>query len=327
MTTLADIAKKLNVATSTVSRAISAPDKVSKEMREKVMAAIEETGYKVNLQARQLRSGRSSMIATVISDLSDPLMARTASKIQEYALQKGYFPIVLSSGESSVKEAEIISKLKAYSISGLIVVPSGNTTENLRLLDKSVPVIELDRSTYTFTHDEFRMDDRAAMQMAAQYLVEQGHKDIIVLLGDSTVISSFRERLNALSFCPDKAHYRPKELDDVTALGLRRGAFEYMDELLSAGKPKSTAILACNSAIALGALMALNKHHVTVGTDMALFSLDDADWISAVPNPITSLQHPLPQVGVEAIRRLVHRIEHTYEGDPEVRLLVPRLTA
>ncbi len=118
---------------------------------------------------------------------------------------------------------------------------------------------------------------------------------------------------------------RPVPMVSITALGLRRGAFEYMDVLLSAGKPTSNAILACNSAIALGALMALNKHKVTVGQDMALFSLDDADWISAVPNPILSLQHPLPQVGVEAVRRLVHRIEHTYEGDPEVRLLVPCL--
>lgn len=156
-------------------------------------------------------------------------------------------------------------------------------------LSKPMPTMSppLSRTALPAPTVEPSLVPKTAMQMAAQCLVEQGHKDIIVLLGDSTVISSFRERLNALSFCPDKARYHTKELDDVTALGLRRGAFEYMDVLLSAGKPTSTAILACNSAIALGALMALNKHKVTVGQDMALFSLDDADWISAVPNPIS----------------------------------------
>lgn len=325
MTTLADIAKLLNVAPSTVSRALTKPHLVSEKTRQDVLAAIKQTGYKVNLQARGLRRGTSTLIGVVISDLSDPIMAKTAALMQDYAIQRGYFAIAASTNESTVKEAEILEKFSTCSIAGLVICPTLKTPSHLEMFAKDIPVVELDRSTYTFLHDEFRMDDRAAMQIASNYLIDKGHKEIFVIIGDSTIVASFKERALGLATCSDRAKYNLVELPALDAQGLKEHAFEAVSELLNDKHNKNTAIIAGNSAIALGAMLAINKKKMVIGKDLDLFSIDNADWISSVPYPIACLDHPLPKAGYESIRRLVHRIEMTHTGDPETRLLVPKL--
>lgn len=324
-TTLLNIAKQLGISVSTVSRAISDPDKISEATRKRVLEALKANNYVSNKNASSLRSGKSNFIGIIISDLSDPLMGLSAMTMQEYAIKKGYFPIIMSSDESSSKEAEILQKLCSFNIAGIVICPTSNGGENIEEYASNIPIVELDRSTYSFVHDEFRMDDRAAVRMSTDYLIKKGHKKIAVVLGDSTLVFSFKERHDALRYCSNKAEYATYEIANVSQQGLRIGTFELMEEILSS-EYDFTAVIACNAAIAMGVIMAMNKQNLVIGKDLDLFCLDNNNFFEAMPYPIITMQHPLPKAALEAIRRLVHRIEKTCTAQgPEVRTFVPKI--
>lgn len=200
---LTDIARKLNVAPSTISRAISDPSKVAPKTRAKILSYVEKVGYKPNLSARMLRMQRSTTIGIVVNDLSDSLIAQAANIMQDVAFKRGYFPVLLSTEESRTKERESISRLMMTNICGLVIIPSSATASILENIN--IPVVELDRSTNTNHNDEFRMDDQAAMQMATRYLHGQGCKHIAVFFGNIDRISSFKSRYLALNTCAQES--------------------------------------------------------------------------------------------------------------------------
>lgn len=190
---LTDIAKKLNVAASTVSRAISDPEKVAPKTRKKILEYIEKVGYRPNLAARNLRMQRANTVGIVVNDLCDSLISSAANVMQNVASARGYFPVVLSTDDSSKKEAEIIESLLTHNICGLVIIPSSTTHEHFEKL-RNIPVVELDRCTDCLINDEFRMDDRAAMQLSVNHLKSLGCKHIAGLFGNIERVSSFNSR-------------------------------------------------------------------------------------------------------------------------------------
>lgn len=220
---LTDIARKLNVAPSTISRALSSPEKVAPKTREKILNYVAQTGYRPNLSARNLRMQRSNTIGIVVNDLCDSLISKAANIMQDVASKRGYFPVVLSSDESRTKERESINSLLMSNVCGLVIIPSSATASLLDKLTK-IPVVELDRSTDTNLNDEFRMDDKAAMQMATSYLIKNGCRHIAVMLGNINRISSFKSRYLALMQCSKEVTYSPFFIKGVTAHDLCNSA-------------------------------------------------------------------------------------------------------
>lgn len=238
---LADIARKLNVAPSTISRALSNPDKVAEKTRERILNYIEKVGYRPNQQARNLRMQRSNTLGIVVNDLGDGIISNAANIMQDVASQRGYFPVLLLCDESRTKERASIESLLMSNVCGLVIIPSSATAELLPKLN-NIPVVELDRSTDTNLNDEFRMDDKAAMQMASRYLIEQGCKHIAVLVGNVNRISSFKMRTLALSQCDPRAHYRSFCIKAVKAPDMKSSARYLTACLLSTLGPNAQAL-------------------------------------------------------------------------------------
>lgn len=343
---LIDIARKLNVAPSTVSRAISSPEKVALKTREKILKYIKETGYHPNISARNLRKQQSKTIGIVVNDLCDSLIAQSANIMQDIAFKRGYFPVLLSTDESRTKERESIERLLILNVCGVVIIPSSAT---FSLLDKlnNIPVVELDRSTSTFKNDEFRMDDMAAMQMATSYLKEQGCHHIAAILGNIERISSFKARHLALLNCAKELEYSTYFIKDVKAQGLIDTArllthnilqgklhSPELEELLLPssdhviGKESGKTIdgfLATNHSIAAGIVQAFNDQGLEVNKDLKVFTFDSPDWLPVLPYHIGTLTHPLVKAADLAINRLIDRIEGKYTDEVETRLLRPSL--
>lgn len=352
---LIDIARKLNVAPSTVSRAISAPDKVAAKTRQKILDYIKETGYHPNISARNLRKQQSKTIGIVVNDLCDSLISQAANIMQDIAFKRGYFPVLLSTDESRTKERESIERLLVLNVCGVVIIPSSATAE---LLDNfhHIPVVELDRSTSTCQNDEFRMDDTAAMQMATSYLKEQGCKHLGVIFGNVDRISSFKSRHLALLNCSKDLEYSSFFIKDVQAQGLIKTARKLTNNIIEANKnfnsnkklksldkiddlllPSSEnpnmisgslpidGFVAANHSIAAGIVQGFYDQDLKINQDLKVFTFDNPDWISILPYPMPSLTHPLVKAADLAINRLLDRIEGKYKDDVEARLLRPQL--
>lgn len=357
---LTDIARQLGVAPSTISRAMSAPDKVAPKTRERILKHIEKAGYRPNISARNLRTKRSNTIGIVVNDLCDSLIAQTANIMQDIAFQRGYFPILLSTVESTEKEQETISRLLMLNLTGLVIIPTSNTAS---LLDKlqGIPVVELDRSTDTNLNDEFRMDDVAAMQMATRYLIEQGCKHIAVVFGNVDRVSSFKYRHVGLMQSSQEVNYSSFFIEDVSTQGLidsakmltdyiltaqNSGAMKGKKEILKKMKEELTphllpissdlnkldpkmpidGILSVNHSLCAGVLQGFYKHdHLKINEDIKLFTFDNPDWIKLMPFAIPTITHPLDKAAELAINRLIDRIEGNYSEAVEARLIRPQL--
>lgn len=236
MASLSDIAKALNLDASTVSRAMTKPHKVAPETRKKILDYIDQIGFRPNLTARNLRKKCTYTIGIVVNDLCDSVIAKAASIMQEEAAKRGFFPIVLSTGDSRAKEREILEQLFNSNVSGLVIIPSSATAELLSTLPK-IPIVELDRSTGSKLFDEYRMDDVAAMQLATDYLQQQRCINVAVVLGNVQRISSFANRLAALGQCSKAMNYYPYAVTAVKASDLTSQACALTQSLL---QPQNT---------------------------------------------------------------------------------------
>lgn len=230
---ITDIARALKVAPSTVSRALSAPEKVSPKTRQKILDYTRKVGYHPNISARNLRKQQSRTIGIVVNDLCDILIAQAANIMQDTAYKRGYFPVLLSTDESPVKERESFERLLVLNACGVVIIPSSATASLLSTIN-NIPVVELDRSTSTNLNDEFRMDDTAAMQMATSYLRDQGCRHLAVVFGNIDRISSFKSRHLALTQCAyDDIEYSSFFIKDVNADGLINDARRLTSSLIN----------------------------------------------------------------------------------------------
>lgn len=256
---LSDIAKALNLDSSTVSRAMTRPHKVAPETRKKILDYIEQVGFRPNLTARNLRKKCTYTIGIVVNDLCDTVIAKATSVMQEEAAKRGFFPIVLSTGDSRTKEREILERLFNSNVSGLVIIPSSATAELLSTLPK-IPIVELDRSTGSQQFDEYRMDDVAAMQLATGYLQQQGCTNVAVLLGNVQRVSSFANRLAALSQCSSALNYLPYALSAIKTEELTAQACALTQGLLLT-QPQWQS-LATSPKVQVSILQALSESHL-----------------------------------------------------------------
>lgn len=295
---LADIARKLNVAPSTISRALSNPDKVAAKTRERILSYIEQVGYRPNQQARNLRMQRSNTLGIVVNDLGDGIISNAANIMQDVASQRGYFPVLLLCDESRTKERASIERLLMSNVCGLVIIPSSATAELLPKLN-NIPVVELDRSTDTNFNDEFRMDDKAAMQMASRYLIEQGCKHIAVIIGNVNRISSFKMRNLALSQCDPRAHYTSFCVKAVKAADMKISARYLTACLLSTLGPNAQPLPHESS---------LHQHPDVKESEPTMASNDEQDLASAggmEHETYPNFASPLPPLSFEHLQELL----------------------
>lgn len=302
---LNDIAKALNLASSTVSRAMTCPELVAPETRQKVLDYIEKVGFRPNLTARNLRKQCTYTIGIVVNDLCDTVIAKAANVMQDEAAKRGFFPIVLSSGDSRTKERELLERLFCSNVSGLVVIPSSATSELLSAFPH-VPVVELDRSTGDKKFDEYRMDDTAAMQLATDYLREKlGCTNVAVLLGNVRRVSSFGNRLAALGQCTRDLTYFPYAVSAVKADELTAQACALTQTLLMTQPHLQHKAISKMQEPIDSMLIELGSVQYQSDSASALTDLAPAETDSApesAPTSVTSIAAPWQYLNLEQLR-------------------------
>jgi DNA-binding LacI/PurR family transcriptional regulator len=122
--TLESVARKAGVSVSTVSRALTRPDRVAKDTRESVLEAAQEMGYAPNQLARSLRQRGSRTIGLIISDIQVQFHGEVAKGVEDTAQAHGYTTILCNSDEDGAKEKTYLELLKGFRVGGLILEPT-----------------------------------------------------------------------------------------------------------------------------------------------------------------------------------------------------------
>lgn len=305
MTSIKDVAEAAGVSTATVSRVLSKKPHVRPELREKVMRAVEELGYRPNLVARSLRSQRSNAIGLIVSDIRNPYFTSISRAVEDTAYEQEYNVIFCNTDENPEKEALYLRLMRDQNVAGLILSPTRQVSTDLSALHFDAPIVIVDRTIHPvdFEVDVVRIDNVGAGYRLTQHLVDKGYRQIAGLFGE--VSTTGRERRKGFedalqgSDLPVRARFVPPRIES--------GHDAARAFLLGENPPD--AILATNSLLAAGALSAIQELGLRIPEQVALVGFDRTTWSTLVQPTLTLIEQPTYEIGKTATELLLQRIE------------------
>jgi LacI family transcriptional regulator, galactose operon repressor len=311
--TLADVAAVAGVDRSTASRALRGEvHRVSAATIARVLEAADELGYRPHQAAATLRSGHSRMLGVLVPSITDAAMATLFAGIEDEAQRAGYLAVVTSTASDDTVRRNAMEAYRGRSVDGLLLADSliGQSCPVTAVFGR-IPVVSVFRQgppeRVSIVADEY-----AGGRVVADHLLEQGHRDIVVL-GDPDRIPTFHDRITGLcDGIRDRLGRAARVRVERTGLQVEDG-YDAMRRVLADGRPP-TAVFAINDFSAIGAAHALAEHDLRPGTDVALVGYNDHPVAAHLPIPLSSVRIDVRELGRRAARTLVGIIE----GDPVV---------
>lgn len=320
--TIHDIARRLGVSPSTVSRALNSSGYVSPGTRERVLAAAEEAGFHPNVTARSLRIGRTGIIGLAIPDILNPFYAEIARRVQDRAEEHGYTVMVFNTDGVLEKERKLLVIALSGRMDGLIFFPTSVEAPDLKpLLDEQFPTVLFDSKGGISGFDVVALDDYKGARLAVEHLIAYGHHRIGFL---ATNFNAMEDRLRGLR---DVLSEHGLSLDPDLVAVVKRGDPDALKEsarkLLYMEDPPS-ALFAANDAIAIELIRFCAQVGIKVPDRVSIVGFDDIDSASVVTPALTTVAQPKRELGTIAANMLVERIEHE-ALEPRRVILAPRL--
>lgn len=286
--TISDVARAVGVATSTVSRALTQPGRVSESMRRRVLTAANELGYRPNPHARSLTSGRSHTVALVLPDVTNPFYFDLIRGTQAQAKARGYRQMLIDTEESAEIEAATLAELPV-SVDGVILAASRLKDDELLLAAKRLPLVVVNREIPGVP--SVVVDTAAGVVQAVDHLASLGHRSIAYVAGPATSWSS-RRRWRALQQAGRRLGMQVTQIGPFSPT-VRAGAAA-ADALVHAG---ATAGVFFNDLLAIGSLQRFAERGVRVPEDISVVGCDDIFGSDFCHPPLTTLTAPIEQAG------------------------------
>jgi LacI family transcriptional regulator len=276
-----------------------------------VQAAIEELGFVRNASAHQLRAGKSRHLGLIVLDVTNPFFTEVARGVEDVASEAGYIVILCNSDDSVEKERRYLRVLEEQRTAGILITPVLNDINNLqRLRQQETAVVLLDRTSQERDICSVAVDDIRGGELAAQHLLELGHRRIALVRGPLS-IRQYAERRQGMYQAIEAAGLEPAHVlleIAVEAQNAQTGE-QCVEECLS-HESRPTAIFCMNDLLALGVMRGLSLRGIAVPEGIALMGYDDVEFASALAPSLTSIRQPKYQLGRAAGALLLEEISH-----------------
>ena len=322
MPTIHDVAKKAGVSVRTVSRVMNKPEIVSLETTRNVLKVIEKLGYQPSQVARSLVRKKTNTIGIVMPDIKNTFFNSWYRSVETCAARFGYTTLLCSTDEDPIIEMKFVRLFQAHRVDGILIVP--RSFESVKYLLKSKTVTVLVDRWYDGVKVDFVTTDHydGALKLT-KYLIDQGHRKIGVLTGPEDLFPS-RERYRG--FCDAMRMNGVKVISEFVANCdfKEANAFEWVGRMLE-GKDRPTALFSFNSLMTIGAIKAINARGMKIPEDISLVCYDQIPGNDIFNPKITHVLQPIEELGSQATRILLEKIEDPkLEGTVTV-LLKPEL--
>ncbi|MCA9833377.1 MAG: LacI family DNA-binding transcriptional regulator [Thermomicrobiales bacterium] len=295
---LHDVARLAGVGIGTASRVISGRGSVSEATRRKVEEAVSALNYRPNSLARAMRSDQSHIIAFMQPDLLNEFYDVSADVIHRACVAAGY-QMVITSSLTAEEEWESFRWLADYRIDGIIHVPLSPTLP----LPVTMPIVQLNRVSAHRPINAVLADERGGFDELTTYLLQQGHRDVLVIIGEEHH-SSTQFRLQGVRDAV--ARYQDVRLRVSAGEFTREWGYQAMNVAV---EELPHAVIASSPRIASGVIQALNEMELRVPEDISVVSFDDPDWFSFWGPGMTTLVPPLHDMSARAVDWLTRLID------------------
>jgi len=315
--TVRDVAERAGVSISTVSRVLTGNAPVSKELHQRVVAAIEELGYRPNALARGLRVRRTAVLGLIVPDITNPFFSQLARVIELHAHLHGYSILLCNSENSRERELQYFSLLTTQRVDGMMVISSAATHEQLNRLQSftDAVVLALDRRIPGFRGPWLGADPYPGAYEAVGHLLSLGHRRIGIVRGVAGNISS-DQRFEAILRA-----YRDHGLAEEPWIwtgpysvetGVRAGAA--LAQLPAGRRP--TAVIATSEFSAYGLIQSLYNHGLAVPGDISVVGFDNTLFAELFRPALTVIAQPIERMGERAVEMVLQMIGATVEQPP-----------
>ena len=322
--TLRTIADKLGVSTATVSLAMRDSAKISQGTRDRVKAALADSGYVYQRGAAGLRTSRTHTVGVIVNNVSDPFFSTLLASLERELAKAGRTVFLCNTNESVPRQTEFIRRMSEYNADGIIVSPAiGSTPEDFSTrLAAMPPLVFVSRAMTELRFDYVVNADHDACRLATRHLIAMGHRRIALVGGDPSV-TTFKERVHAYRESLDEAGIEFDPALIRPSLPNRLAGFEAARWIANLD-PRPSAAACYNDAVALGLMAGLQRNGIEPGKDFALVGHEDVEEASIVNPGLSVTAVARDDMGRLAAAALIARIENP-DRPPERVVLAPKL--
>jgi DNA-binding LacI/PurR family transcriptional regulator len=309
--TIIDIAKKLGISPSTVSRALSDHPDIKNATKDQVRKAAKELRYSPNTIAQSLKNNRTTTIGVMIPEIDSDFFSSAISGIEEVAYQAGYTIIVCQANESYEREVLNASVLMHHRVAGVVVSISQNTKSGEHfqdILDRKIPLVFFDRVCEDVVANKVVIDDYKSAYDAVTYLIQKGYKRIAHFAGPLELMIGKRRWNGYMDAVKQLPQFSPKEWICYGGLHEQDG-YAAMDSLLK-GNKMPDAVFAVNDPVAIGAFQRIREAHLKIPDDIAIMGFSNNKIGGLVDPQLTTINQPSFEMGKRSAKILIDMIEN-----------------
>lgn len=303
MATITEVSKLANVSKSTVSRALNGHSSVKEANRKKVFDAIEQLGFKPNAFAQALASNRSNSIGMLVGSLDGPFYGPLMHNVEVVVRENGSHLIVTSGQESKTIEKDSIEFLRSRLVDGLIIhADELSDTELIETVKENASTIILNRFIPEIANHCIAIDNELGGYIATKHLLDCGHRIVACISGQMSKKDS-RDRVQGYRKALEE-HGIP--YDDKLVI---EGRFDHQGNHAVARRlldraPDITAIFCQNDNIALAVYDVAAERDLQIGKQLSVVGFDNDTHAQHIRPSLSTVDFPVPQMGVEAAKRI-----------------------
>lgn len=322
--TIKDIARALNLSTSTVSRALRGSYEINPETKRLVLEYAERLNYRPNPIALSLKGSASRAIAVIVPQIANYFFSQAINGIEAIAYNRGYHVIIFQTHESYEREMANVQQALSRKVDGLLISLSSETSdvEHLReLLERNMPIVQFDRVSTELNTTNVVADNFAGAFAATEHLIKSGRKRIAHLTIPPWMsitqerLAGYRAALEQHGLPYDEAlvRYGTFGPDEATRM---------VDDLL-AQSPPPDAFFTASDRLALGALAALRQRQVAIPEEVAVIGFTNLNVAELLSPSLSTVVQPAQEIGQMAAERLIELIERKHKAAPPATIVVP----
>jgi len=323
--TIKDIARELGISPSTVSKALKGHRDISPSTKQAVKELVDKWHYSPDPIALSLKGGLSKTIGVIVPEIVHYFFSTVISGIEDLAYDSGYHVMFCQSNESYAREVKAVETLLSSRVDGILVSIS-KTTKNfehlLKIREAGIPLVFFDRICEEIDSDRVIVDDEVGAYEAVKYLIETGCRNIVHLSGPQNLMIGKGRKdgyIRALTEHRIKVHDK-----DIISCDTAEEARIIVPELL-VRSTRPDGIFAVNDHTAAESMKIIKQHGLRVPEDISLVGFTSGMISDLTDPPLSSVEQHGYEIGKEAVRLLIARLEGKGDSDFQTKIIKTEL--
>ena len=315
-----DVARLAGVSITTVSHVVNETRPVAPDTRDRVLAAVAETGYTGDAIARSLVTGGTRSLGLALPLGGNPHATALVAAVESAAAAAGHTLILADTHDDGDAEKSALRTLRGRRVDGILLTAAAGTAAEgvlAELRRLGIPTVLLDRVPEHTGADQVGPENVQATSDLVRHLGELGHRRIAMVTGPAAISTSAERLLGyRLGLGRAKLVWDP----ELVASGPPAAAEAEMASLLALPTPP-TAVVAGDGVVLLGVLRAARRLGIRLGDQLAVVAHDDVEWADLADPPITTTAQPVAEIAATAVDLLLRRIADP--GRPPATVRIP----